>query len=189
MPWSHSRISVRIIILLCSFRRTIALGSPRPMDYLVSGFWPPKQCQVWLLAHGVGLTPNQTEAAYSQCCALLHQRHSGWSPSQMGGWQLGWCLPFSSSCSQSSLQSHVDKSAGVKASYAPAQLAAFSNGAWPSVCGEQWIAWTTFWGVRGFQGTLWSTAQWDVTIAGPGCFTSWWRASSWGFDSWIIQWL
>lgn len=44
---------------MCSFSRTLVFGFFHScLSYLVSCFWSPKQCWIWVPSHGVGLKSN-----------------------------------------------------------------------------------------------------------------------------------
>lgn len=63
--YEYGRTLLGIIILLCSINRRIAFDfSPRCMDYLVSGSWPPEQYQAWVLSLGLGLKSSQIVVGY-----------------------------------------------------------------------------------------------------------------------------
>lgn len=56
---------------ICSVRRTVVFGFPWYMTCLLSGSWPPKQCQARISNHRVGLTANQTLGYPNNFCATI----------------------------------------------------------------------------------------------------------------------
>lgn len=70
----YSRKLLGIIRLLCSVRRIVFDFSPRCIDYLVPGSWPPEQYQAWVLSHGAGLNSDQMVVGCScYFCAIIAQ--------------------------------------------------------------------------------------------------------------------
>lgn len=72
-----------MIVLLCSFSRTIVFGfSSGSITYLVSGLWSPKSRQVWVPALGQGFKSNQIVVghSYNFCPIIAPVCHVGKSP-------------------------------------------------------------------------------------------------------------
>ena len=148
-------------LLLLSFRLCFY---PRSLGYLVSGSWSPKQCQVWVLSHGMGLKSKQTLASYSYklgatiFCALAYFASRTDCRSKVL-W-LGWCLCFSFGRLKSTFLSKDTRMWGWRfyigtSLTSPCSMscvsAVFGNGALLSVCGEQPIVLTGLFG--DFHGT------------------------------------
>lgn len=60
--------------ILFLFFRTVMLGFiyVRSLGCLVSGFWSPEQCEVWVSSRGVSLKSNQVLNYYShKICATI----------------------------------------------------------------------------------------------------------------------
>lgn len=93
MIYSIAEYHYESFLLLLSFRLCFY---PRSLGYLVSGSWSPKQCQVWVLSHGMGLKSKQTLASYSYklgatiFCALAYFASRTDCRSKVL-W-FGWCL-------------------------------------------------------------------------------------------------
>ena len=67
-------ITIFLLLLLLLFQN---IGSiwfySRSLSCLVSGLWPPKQCQVWVPSHGMHLKSNQILVGYSHslCTSIV----------------------------------------------------------------------------------------------------------------------
>ena len=69
----YSKMQLRVILLLCSFNRTVVFG----LLCLISGFWPPKQYLVWVSSHGVAIKSNQIiDWLNQQVCAAIVPAYS-----------------------------------------------------------------------------------------------------------------
>lgn len=82
---------------------------PQSLAYLVSGSWPPRQCQEWVPSHGLGLKSNQILVGYShKLCTITTIAHlPGKSSLQME--ELGVGLVFTFLLGQ-----HEHQSVGMK---------------------------------------------------------------------------
>ena len=57
--YAYNRMSLGVILLLRSFSNGSVWFPPTSQAYLVSGSWPPKQCQALAPSHGKDLKTNQ----------------------------------------------------------------------------------------------------------------------------------
>lgn len=58
-------------IVFCLFFNSSIWFYPRSLAYLVSGFWPAKQCHIMGSAHGVDVKSNQIVGHCHKLCAAI----------------------------------------------------------------------------------------------------------------------